>query len=101
MTACLIVILFDISLMINTIKHLLILIGHFYIFFWKVCVLDFCSLKNIFCHVIRIAYIHKSIHFTQVVSERKASVRGWWTPVLLIRGKAPSPVAKGGTVGKY
>ena len=43
----------------------------------------------------------KSIHFTQVVSERKASVRGWWTPVLLIRGKAPSPVAKGGTVGEY
>ena len=43
----------------------------------------------------------KSSHVTQVVSERTASVRGWWTPVLLSRGKATSPVAKGGTLGGY
>jgi len=41
----------------------------------------------------------KSIHFTQVVSERKASVQGWWTTLLLSRGKALSPVAKGGIIG--
>ena len=41
----------------------------------------------------------KSIHFTQVVYERKASVVGWWTPVLHSTGQALSPVAKGGTIG--
>ena len=41
----------------------------------------------------------KSSHVTQVVSERTASVRGWWTPVFLSSGKTPSPVAKGGTLG--
>lgn len=41
----------------------------------------------------------KFIRFAQVVSERKASVRGLWTPILHSRGKALSPVAKGGTLG--